>query len=59
MQGVMANLGISSARKYAKGIKKACIGAEFRESVAAGAGGFRDAILPATTPDEPVGYFGR
>jgi hypothetical protein len=55
----MAKLGGSSARKYAKGFKKACIGAKFRERIAVGVGGFRDAILTATAPDEPVGGFGR
>lgn len=59
IQWVMAKLGGSSARKYAKGFKKACIGAKFRERIAVGVGGFRDAILTATAPDEPVGGFGR
>jgi hypothetical protein len=55
----MTKLGGSSARKYAKGFKKACIGAKFRQSIAVGAGEFRDAILTATAADEPVGGFGR
>ena len=55
----MAKFVGSSARKYAKGFKKACIGAEFRQPVAVSTVGFRDTILTATAPDEPVGCFGR
>ena len=55
----MTKLDGSSARKYAKGFQKAYIGAKFRQPVAVGAGGFRDAILTATAPEQPMGGFGR
>jgi len=55
----MVEFAGSSARKYAKGFKKACIGTEFRQPVAVSAVGFRDSLLTATAPDEPVGCFGK
>ena len=48
----MANLGGSSARKYAKRFEKACNDSEFCEPVAASSGGVRDAILPAAAPPQ-------
>ncbi len=54
----MANLDGSSAKKYAKRFKKACISAGFCQPVAASSGGVRDAILTAAAADEPVGGFG-